>query len=89
MKKKKVWIRLLAAFLALAVILTGLMIWKNKRAKAAAAVSVQSHNTAVAEKRTIISELSSSGTLAAKDTYSITSMVEGEVISAAWGKEIR
>ena len=84
MKKKKVWIRLLAAFLALAVILTGLMIWKNKRAKAAAAVSVQSHNTAVAEKRTIISELSSSGTLAAKDTYSITSMVEGEVISAAF-----
>ena len=74
MKKKKVWIRLLAAFLALAVILTGLMIWKNKRAKAAAAVSAQSHNTAVAEKRTIISELSSSGTLAAKDTYSITSM---------------
>ena len=84
MKKKKVWIRLLAAFLALAVILTGLMIWKNKRAKAAAAVSVQSHNTAVAEKRTITSELSSSGTLAAKDTYSITSMVEGEVISAAF-----
>lgn len=84
MKKKKVWIRLLAAFLALAVILTGLMIWKNKRAKAAAAVSAQSHNTAVAEKRTIISELSSSGTLAAKDTYSITSMVEGEVISAAF-----
>lgn len=84
MKKKKVWIRLLAAFLALAVILTGLMIWKNKRAKAAAAVSAQSHNTAVAEKRTITSELSSSGTLAAKDTYSITSMVEGEVISAAF-----
>lgn len=84
MKKKKLWFRLLAAFLALAVILTGFMVWKNKKAKAAAAARSGSLHTAAAEKRTIISELSSSGTLAAKDTYSITSMVEGEVVAAAF-----
>lgn len=84
MKKKKLWVRLLAAFLAVAVLLTGLMIWKNKKTKAAAAAQAQSLNTAAVEKRTITSELSSSGTLAAKDTYSITSMVEGEVVAAAF-----
>ena len=31
MKKKKLWVRLLAALLAAAVLLTGLMIWKNKK----------------------------------------------------------
>ena len=30
MKKKKLWVRLLAALLAAAVLLTGLMIWKIK-----------------------------------------------------------
>ena len=84
MKKKKLWVRLLAALLAAAVLLTGLMIWKNKKTKAAAAARAQSLNTAAVEKRTITSELSSSGTLAAKDTYSITSMVEGEVVAAAF-----
>lgn len=84
MKKKKLWVRLLAALLAVAVLLTGLMIWKNKKTKAAAAARTQSLNTAAVEKRTITSELSSSGTLAAKDTYSITSMVEGEVVAAAF-----
>ena len=69
MKKKKLWVRLLAALLAVAVLLTGLMIWKNKKTKAAAAARAQSLNTAAVEKRTITSELSSSGTLAAKDTY--------------------
>ena len=83
MKKKKVWIRLMAVLLALSVVLTGLMVWKNRKAKASAAEAGKL-NTAAVEKRTITSELSSSGTLAAKDTYSITSMVEGEVISAAF-----
>ncbi len=31
MKKKKLWVRLLAALLAVAVLLTGLMVWKNKK----------------------------------------------------------
>lgn len=45
MKKKKLWVRLLAALLAAAVLLTGLMIWKNKKTKAAAAARAQSLNT--------------------------------------------
>lgn len=81
MKKKKKWVRIIVILLILAAALTGLMVWKNKKAKAAAA-EAESHNTATVEKRSITSELSSSGTLAAKDTYSITSMVEGEVVSA-------
>ena len=50
MKKKKLWVRLLAALLAVAVLLTGLMIWKNKKTKAAAAARAQSLNTAAEEK---------------------------------------
>lgn len=40
------------------------------------------YRTAVVERRDITSSLSSSGTLSPKDTYSITSLVSGEVISA-------
>ena len=38
--------------------------------------------TATVTRQTITSTLSSSGTLAAKDTYTITSLVEGEVLLA-------
>ena len=79
MKKKKLWVRLLAALLAVAVLLTGLMVWKNKKTKAAAAARAQSLNTAAVKKRTITSELSSSGTLAAKDTYSIRCFMRSTV----------
>lgn len=40
------------------------------------------YRTAVVERRDITSSLSSSGTLSPKDTYNITSLVSGEVISA-------
>ena len=43
---------------------------------------VQGQRTAVVTKGTITSELSSSGVISPKDTYSLTSLVEGEVISA-------
>ena len=39
-------------------------------------------NTAKVERRSISSELSASGSLSAKDSYNITSLVEGEVLSA-------
>ena len=57
------------------------MAYRNSKAKQAAATA-KTQNTASVERRNITSELSSSGTLAAKDTYSITSLVEGEVLSA-------
>lgn len=41
-----------------------------------------SQRTAVVQKMDIVSSLSSSGTLSPKDTYNITSLVSGEVISA-------
>lgn len=47
-----------------------------------ASAQVSEHRTATVTRRDITSELSSSGTLAPKDTYSITSLVEGEIIFA-------
>lgn len=52
----------------------------QKSVQASAQVSEQ--RTAMVTRRDITSELSSSGTLAPKDTYSITSLVEGEIIFA-------
>lgn len=79
--KRKTWIKLVVALAVIGAAVTGIMIRRNMKA-AAAAASARSHNTAVVERRSISSELSSSGSLAAKDTYSITPLVEGEVLSA-------
>lgn len=54
---------------------------RTQKAKEASAAAQES-KTALVEKRDITSELSSSGTLAPKDTYEITSLVEGEVVAA-------
>ena len=81
MKKKKKWIKLVIILLVIAIAARAIFVWKSHKAKAAAAAAT-AENTATVEKRSISSQLSSSGTLEAKDTYSITSMVEGEVISA-------
>ena len=55
---------------------------RAKQARQAAAAASSQQRTAVVERRNITSELSSSGTLSPKDTYEITSLVEGEIISA-------
>ena len=66
----------------IAVILVGGMIifTMGKGRKASAETSGQ--RTATVQRMDITSSLSSSGTLSPKDTYSITSLVSGEVISA-------
>ena len=66
----------------IAVILVGGMIifTMGKGKKASAEASGQ--RTATVQRMDITSSLSSSGTLSPKDTYSITSLVSGEVISA-------
>ena len=74
-------VKIIVALLLVAAALMGFMAYRNSRAKQAAATA-KTQNTASVERRDITSELSSSGTLAAKDTYSITSLVEGEVLSA-------
>ncbi|WP_347559770.1 HlyD family efflux transporter periplasmic adaptor subunit [Clostridium sp. AM58-1XD] len=57
-----------------------LLVFSRKSKKTGAEAVVQ--NTAKVEKRDIASELSASGSLAAKDSYNITSLVEGEVLTA-------
>lgn len=79
--KKKKWLKVVVALLLIGAAVTAFMVRRSMKA-AAAAAGARTQNTATVERRSISSELSSSGTLAAKDTYSITSMVEGEVLSA-------
>ena len=73
-----------AEFLFLLLLLAaGLLFWKaaEKRERTAAAAA-KGQTTSQVTKGTLISTLSSSGTISPKDTYSITSLVEGEVLSA-------
>lgn len=75
------WIVL--AGLLLAAVIGGALFWQNHSRKVKqTSAEAQAKNTSVVTKGTLTSELSSSGTISPKDTYSITSLVEGEVISA-------
>lgn len=67
---------------AIVVLLVISVLFKQMQESKAVSAKAQSHRTATVERRDIISELSSSGTVAPKDTYSITSLVEGEVLVA-------
>lgn len=78
-KQKKAVIVLL--FIALAAGGAGWAYVQHQKSVQASA-QVSEHRTATVTRQDITSELSSSGTLAPKDTYSITSLVEGEVIFA-------
>lgn len=85
-KKKKrksspLWKRITAVLLVIAIALVAILTYRNKKVKEAAARAA-TINTATVTRRDISSELSSTGTLAAKDTYSISSLVEGDVIAA-------
>lgn len=60
----------------------GYLFFRRQQQAAQLSAGVAEQRTARVEKRDITSELSSSGTLAPKDTYSITSLVEGEVVFA-------
>ncbi len=75
-KKPVIAIIILAAA---AVLIMGLMFFRRTKETVGEA---EVQKTAAVTRQSITSELSSSGTLQAKDTYTITSLVEGEVISA-------
>jgi len=77
-KGKIVLLILLFILITLAGTVAAVEYKKSKEATAEAG----SVRTAVVTKRSITSELSSSGTISPKDTYDITSLVEGEVIEA-------
>lgn len=80
-KKKK---RIAALALVLVIVCGGgaFAYQRSRQASQAAAAAASQQRTATVERRNITSELSSSGTLSPKDTYEITSLVEGEIISA-------
>lgn len=74
-----------AVFSCIMLILAGMggyVLYNRHKQTTQVSSRVTEQRTARAEKRDITSELSSSGTLAPKDTYSITSLVEGEVVLA-------
>lgn len=77
-EKKKVLIILIIILVALAGVTAAVSLKKSRETSAEA----KSVRTAKATKRDITSELSSSGTISPKDTYDITSLVEGEVTAA-------
>lgn len=66
----------------IAVILVGGMIIFTMGKGKKASTEASGQRTATVQRMDITSSLSSSGTLSPKDTYSITSLVSGEVISA-------
>ena len=78
-KKQKI-IRVCAVVLVLAagVILVPKFLGGSQKASAGAAAQ----KTATVERRSITSELSSSGTISPKDTYNVTALASGEVITA-------
>lgn len=78
-KKQKI-VRVCAALVVIAaVILVVPGIVSGSQKTGAGAVT---HKTATVERRSITSELSSSGTISPKDTYSVTALASGEVITA-------
>lgn len=81
-RKKKAWIKIVIVLLIVAAILIVVMVQRSRAAAAAAAEAASAVNTAAVERRNVTSELSSTGTLEAADSYSIVSLVEGDVVSA-------
>lgn len=78
---KKRW--LIPAAAVLAVLILGAVVLMRGRAKRASAEGA-AVRTAEVTRQDITATLSASGTLSPKDTYSITSMAEGEVVEAAF-----
>lgn len=61
----------------------GIFFWNQHQGKARAASAGGGQiRTATVGRGTLVSELSSAGTISPKDTYTITSLVEGEVVLA-------
>ncbi len=75
------WIVLTGVILV--AVIGGALFWQNHSRKAKkSSADAQAKNISQVTRGTLTSELTSSGTISPKDTYSITSLVEGEVIAA-------
>ena len=80
-KNRKKRVLLIAA--GVAVLAGGGLFWHSHSAKAKmASAKTGEQKTAIATVGTLTSELTSSGTISPKDTYIITSLVEGTVLTA-------
>jgi HlyD family secretion protein len=80
-KNRKKRVLLIAA--GVAVLAGGGLFWHSHSAKAKmASAKTGEQKTAIATVGTLTSELTSSGTISPKDTYTITSLVEGTVLTA-------
>ena len=79
-RNRKKWILLILALLAVAGLVVFLRI-RNSRTKNTD-TGVAAKNIGTVQRGSITSKLDSSGSLSPKDTYTITSLVSGEIISA-------
>lgn len=80
-KNRKKRVLLIAA--GVAVLAGGGLFWHSHSAKAKmASAKTGEQKTAIATVGTLTSELTSSGTISPKDTYTITSLVQGTVLTA-------
>lgn len=77
---KKKWI--FAGIMVIVVAGGAFFVQNQKKNAKLANAQAGKQNTAEVTKGDLISSLSSSGTISAKDTYEITSLVEGEVVEA-------
>lgn len=78
MKKKSIIMILLLAAAGGVLFAVWYLMGKSSKVNA----SAEAQRTAAVQIRSIASELSSSGTISAKDAYNLTSLVEGEVLNA-------
>lgn len=82
-KNKKGGKWMVLSIIVLAVLIGGALFWQyySRKTKETSTKDTKSRTSTVT-RGTLTSELTSSGTISPKDTYSITSLVEGEVIAA-------
>ena len=80
--KRKIRPRVLITGVVILALIVFFVIPKLMNRSKAASAKAEGEKTATVERRSITSELSSSGTISPKDTYEITSLVEGDVIGA-------
>lgn len=81
-KKKRKGKKIVIILLIVLAAVMGVMAMVREQKAKTASTGAKEVRTATVGKRDITSELSSSGTISPKDTYDITSLVEGEVIAA-------
>lgn len=79
--RRKKWLGRIVLLLILLAAAAAFFLYRGKK-NAAAEQTVDPKNVGTVMRGDITNELTSSGSLSAKDTYTITSLVEGEIIEA-------